>query len=201
MSSMKQRETRPYDRTEIAAPLPPKVEQAADNLKWCGRIGFWTQLVLGIISAVTVLFASLSLGDNSRTATQGTEFGILCAILGIIVLVVAMYFAWRYMAISRLLRSPNPDQRPSKPDTLQVIRLGLTVNMVGMLIAIIGAETIAGIVLAKSLALPPNAISAQDLSRFVNSLDLLIVQANTNSIAAHFAGIVSSLVLLNRITR
>ncbi|NJK99625.1 MAG: DUF3611 family protein [Spirulinaceae cyanobacterium SM2_1_0] len=198
---MTQRETLKQNRAAIAAPLPPKLQQAADNLKWSGRIGFWTQLVLGIISAVTVLFASISLGDPDRNRTQGTEFGILCAVLGLIVLVVAMYFAWRYMAISRLLRSPNPAQRPSKPDTLQVIRLGLTVNMVGMLIAIIGAETIAGIVLAKSLSLPPNAISAEDLSRFVNSLDLLIVQANTNSIAAHFAGIVSSLVLLDRITR
>ncbi len=198
---MTQREMLTRDRAAIASPLPPKIQQAADTLKWFGRFGFWTQLVLGIISAVTVLFASISLGDNNRTATQGTEFGILCAILGIIVLIVAMYFAWRYMVISRLLRSPNPEQRPSKPDTVQVIRLGLTVNMVGMLIAIIGAETIAGIVLAKSLSLPPNAISAQDLSRFVNSLDLLIVQANTNSIAAHFAGIVASLLLLNRITR
>lgn len=68
-----------------------------------------------------------------------------------------------------------------------------------MLFAIIGAETLVGIGLAKSLTLAPQLISPNP-QQFVNSLDLLIIQANTNTIAAHFAGIVTSLILLERVS-
>jgi hypothetical protein len=120
---------------------------------------------------------------------------------GLIALTVSIYFSFRYMTIARLLQTKNPAQRPNRADTISIIRLGLIVNLVGMLLTIIGAEAIVGIVLAKSLANPPGAIANLDPTKLVNSIDLLVIQANTNTIAAHFAGIVSSLILLNRITR
>jgi hypothetical protein len=94
----------------------------------------------------------------------------------------------------------DSSSRPRKADTLQVIRYGLIVNLTGMFFAILGAEALAGIVLVKSLNVPQGVFN-QDFSKFVNSVDLLIVQANTNTIAAHFSGIVSTLWLLNRIAK
>jgi len=150
---------------------------------------------------VTVLFSSTSFFSAGSRETQGTEFGVFCAVGGLIALSVGIYFSWRYMAIADLLQTQGPAQRPNRADTIRVIRLGLIVNMIGMLLTIIGAEAIVGIVLAKSLANPPGALANQDPAKLVNSIDLLVIQANTNTIAAHFAGIVSSLLLLNRITR
>lgn len=190
------------DKSEMIAPLSQRVQQASADLKWAGRIGFWVQLVLGVISTVTVLFSSSSfIGGENSANTQGTEFGVFCAICGLVALTVGIYFSFRYMTIAQLLQQPRNGQRPNRADTIGVIRIGLTVNLVGMLITIIGAEAIVGIVLAKSLANPPNAIATLDPKQLVNSIDLLVIQANTNTIAAHFAGIVSSLLLLNRISR
>ncbi|MDB9496931.1 DUF3611 family protein [Spirulina major CS-329] len=190
------------DKTNQIAPLSAKVQQVSADLKFAGRIGFWVQLVLGVISTVTVLFSSTSfLNRTEATNTQGTEFGVFCAVGGLIALTVSIYFSFRYMTIARLLQTKNPAQRPNRADTISIIRLGLIVNLVGMLLTIIGAEAIVGIVLAKSLANPPGAIANLDPTKLVNSIDLLVIQANTNTIAAHFAGIVSSLILLNRITR
>ncbi len=81
------------------------------------------------------------------------------------------------------------------------IRQGLIANIIGMFLTILGAQALAGIVLIKSLNVPQGTFNvASNPSQFVNSVDLLIVQANTNTILAHFTGIVTSLWLLNRIT-
>jgi hypothetical protein len=179
--------------------LPSNVQRASLILKRVGRIGFWLQIVLGVISAVLLLIASASLFGGGRR-TQGIEVGILCALIGVILIGAGIYFSWRYTQIARLMQVSDSASRPRKAETLQVIRYGLIVNLVGMLFAILGAEALAGIVLVKSLNVPQGVFN-QDFSKFVNSVDLLIVQANTNTIAAHFAGIVSTLWLLERITK
>lgn len=191
-------------KSEMITPLPQRVQQASADLRWAGRIGFWVQLVLGAISLVTVLFSSSSfIGGDNAANTQGNEFGVFCAICGLVALVVSIYFSFRYMTIAQLLQDASrAEQRPNRADTIGIIRIGLIINLVGMVITIIGAEAIVGIVLAKSLANPTGgALANIKPSQLVNSIDLLVIQANTNTIAAHFAGIVSSLLLLNRITR
>jgi hypothetical protein len=187
-----------YDLTRS---LPSNVQRASAILKRIGRIGFWLQIVLGVISAVLLLIASASLLSNQQR-TPGIEVGIICALGGVICLVGGIYFSWRYIRISNLMQKSDASNRPRKAETLQVIRYGLMVNLVGMLLSILGAEALAGIVLVKSLNLPQvGGIVGQDFSKFVNSVDLLIVQANTNTIAAHFSGIVTTLWLLSRITK
>jgi hypothetical protein len=184
---------------ELTPSLPSNVQRASSILRRIGRISFWLQIVLGVISAVLLLIASASLFGNQQR-TQGIEIGILCAFVGVVLIGAGIYFSWRYIRISNLMQVSDSSSRPRKADTLQVIRYGLIVNLTGMFFAILGAEALAGIVLVKSLSVP-QGIFNQDFSKFVNSVDLLIVQANTNTIAAHFSGIVSTLWLLSRITK
>jgi hypothetical protein len=185
--------------------LPPALQRVAFTLRTVGNISFWLQTVLGVISALVLLFATFSSGVGrpaNQVSNQGTGFGIFFAICGLVTLGVGAYFAFRYLLISRKLLASNAAGRPSKADTLQIIRLGLIVNMVGMLLTILGAQAIVGSILAKSLSQPQGAFgTAIDPSRFVQSVDLFVVQANTNTIAAHFVGIAASLWLFNRVNR
>ncbi|MGB5963429.1 MAG: DUF3611 family protein [Coleofasciculaceae cyanobacterium] len=186
--------------------LPPALQRVALSLRTFGGISFWLQLVLGVISGLILVFATVS-GSIGRApnqaGNQGTGFGIFFAICGLVTLGVGAYFAFRYTRISKDLLLSNAAGRPSKADTLQIIRLGLIVNLVGMLLTIVGAQAIVGSILAKSLSQPQGAlgIGAIDLNRFVQPLDLFVVQANTNTIAAHFVGITASLWLFNRVNR
>ncbi|WP_422662050.1 DUF3611 family protein [Pannus brasiliensis] len=187
-------------RDSDLAPLPPAVQRAASILMQQGRIGFWAQIVLGVISGVLLLIASASL-IGAKQRTNGIEIGVLCAIGGALFLVVAIYFSSRYMKISRQMLRGDEMSRPRKADTIQLIRQGLIANIVGMFLTILGAQALAGIVLIKSLNVPQGTFNVgSNPTQFVNSVDLLIVQANTNTILAHFTGIVTSLWLLNRIT-
>lgn len=184
---------------EITRSVSPEIQQASSTLRLAGIVGFWVQIVLGVISAVTFLFASASLlGTQERT--QGIEFGIFSAFCGLVLLGIAIYFSIRYGRIAKRLPGADPRSRPRKAEILQLIKTGLAINMGGMLMAILGAAALAGIVLLKSLTIPQGTL-AYNPKQFVNSIDLLVIQANTNAIMAHFSGLVTSLWLLNRITK
>lgn len=186
-------------KSDITQSLPPVVQKVSSNLQRWGFIGFWLQLILGIISIVTLFFSTPAL-FNSKENNPANQFGILCAFLSIIFLAIAIFgFYFRYKRLGKQIENRDPKQRPKKADTLQLIKVGLIMNVIGLLLAIIGAEALVGIALGKSLSLAPQLIGPNP-ENYVNSLDLLIIQANTNTITAHFAGIVSSLLLLNRIT-
>ena len=186
--------------SEITHPLPPAVKKVSSNLQRWGFWSFWLQLILGIIAAVILLFSTPVLFERRESLMQN-QFGILCAFLGIVLLAIAAFISFRYGRIGKKILARDPAQRPKKSDTLQLIRIGLILNLVGMLFAIAGAQALVGLSLSKSLEVAPGSIGSPSVQRFVTSFDILIIQANTNTIAAHFAGIVTSLLLLNRIGR
>lgn len=172
----------------------------ASTFRLTGWISLWTQLVLGVVSGGILLFAVISQRGGSNN--PGTGLGIFLAISGLITLGVSIYVAFRYTRIGRQLQSANSDNRPSKIKTVQIVRLGLIVNLVGMLITLLGAQAIVGALLTKSLTVPQlgaGAYTQLDPSRIIQPLDIFVVQANTNTVSAHFAGLVASIWLLNRI--
>ncbi|AFY67367.1 DUF3611 family protein [Geitlerinema sp. PCC 7407] len=182
------------------ADLPPTLKQIAFQFRIAGWISFWMQLVLGVVATLVLIFATASRSIGTQTNSAGTGAGILFALGGIAVLGAGVYWAFRYTRIARGLRSPDASARPSKASTTTILRLGLIINLVGMLITILGAQAIVGSILARSLS-QPQGLTVYDPSRFVQSVDLFVVQANTNTILAHFAGIVGSLWLFNRVNR
>ena len=176
--------------------IPPAAQRIVFTLRTFGWISFWLQVVLGIVSAI-ILLVSVASNTNTKAqgSTQGTGFGIFFAICGLVALGIGAFFAFRYTRISKQLLETG---RPSKAETLQAIRLGLIVNLVGMLVTILGAQAVVGSVLTKSLSQQGAVL---DASRYVQPLDLFVVQGNVNTITAHFAGIVASLWLFNRVSK
>lgn len=186
--------------------IPAAILRAASTLKLAGNIGFWVQLVLGVVAALILLFASASLvggSDNAAqdpTFSQGSAFGLFCAAGGIVALVVSIFFFFRYRTIARLMLVGDNALRPKKSYTIRTIKFGLVANLVGMLLAIIGAESFVGLVLGKSLTIPQGAVFS-NTSQLIQPKDLFIILANTHTIASHFTGIVIALWLLDRLNR
>ncbi|CEJ45481.1 DUF3611 family protein [Umezakia ovalisporum] len=174
----------------------------AQTFRLTGWISFWIQLVLGVVSAIIVLlFAVFSQQRTGVSNNPGTGFGVFLAICGILILGGGIYLAYRYTRIGNQLQSSNPSNRPRKSETLQVLRLGLWINLLGMLVTLLGAQAIVGTLVARAIS--PQAATTQlfDPTRIISGLDMLVVQANINTVSAHFAGLAVSIWLLNRITR
>ncbi|AFY87024.1 MAG: hypothetical protein CLLPBCKN_003721 [Chroococcidiopsis cubana SAG 39.79] len=183
-------------------PPPASLESIANQFRLTGWIGFWSQIVLGVVSAIVLLlFAVFSQRTGSPSNNPGTGFGIFLAVCGLIALGMSVYCAFRYTRLGRQLRSSNPANRPRKVYTIQVIKFALVVNLVGMLLSLFGAYAIIGTLFARAISPQAIATGIFDPNRIIGGLDILAVQANTNTIFAHFLGLSSALWLLNRINR
>ena len=176
--------------------LPAPIQKVSKNLQRWGFWSFWLQLILGIISTVTLLFATPALFEGEENIA-GVQFGILSAFISIVLLVICIIFAWRFGKIGRQIENREPNMRPRKSETMKLLKTAIILNLVGMLFSVIGAQTLVGLALAKLLSV--GFIPFGSGQEYVNSLDLLIIQGNTNTIAAHLAGIVTGLILLTQI--
>jgi Protein of unknown function (DUF3611) len=184
---------------EINGNTPQAVKKIAAQLKRVGWAGFWSQLVLAVVSSLIFLFAIPAAATGA--SNPGTGGSLLFAVGGLVILYGCTYWSFRYVTLARQLK--NPDLRPKKAETIQIVRWGLLASVLGMGSSVLGAESIGGTLLGKSLsAVVPGAIFSPDaLSKIIQPLDVLIVLANTHTITAHFIGIVCSLWLLDRIQK
>lgn len=184
--------------------LPPAVRRVSESFRMAGWVGFWAQLVLAIVSSLVLLFAVTSLSIRAGTANNpGTGAGIFFAIGGLAVLYLGAYWAFRYTRLSRQLKTTDPKTRPKRGDAVQALRIGLMISLVGMLLTLLGAQAIVGSLLAKSLSQPQGgAIYAPaQATQFIQSLDIFVVQANTNTVMGHFVGLITSLWLVRSMSR
>ncbi len=184
------------------SPTSPTVKKVATALIWLGNIGFWSQLVLGSVSLVMLLFGAAVLGSGSDPS--GNEnLALFCATLGVLTLILSVFFFFRrYISIGKSLKNARSGKdRPNKKFTIRLIRLGLTSNLVGMLISILGAEAFAGILLSKASRIPSVTNTLLDSSQLISPAEMTALLANIHTIFSHFAGITLGLILLERINR
>ena len=191
-----------FDRSE--AKSPSSLQAIAKAFRIIGWVGFWVQLVLGVVSGIILLVFAI-FGQRAGTSgnNPGTGFGVFLAICGLVCLGVSIYLAFRITRLGNQLQSSNPVNRPRKIETIQVLRLGIVVNLVGILLTLLGAQAIIGTFAARAISQPqtPLLVPQQGNTAWITGLDMFAIQANTNIVFAHFAGLVASLWLLNRINK
>lgn len=191
--------------------LPPAVRRVAGALRYVGWASFWVQLVLAVVSAIVLAFAGSNLNTPVATnpalpntpvaaANPGTGAGLFFAFLGLVALFVGTYWAFRYTRLSLQLKSPGNQARPRRGDAVQMLQFGLLINLAGMLLTILGAQAISGSLVLKSFEQGFGFFSGNPL-RFITPLDLLVVQANANTIMAHFIGLLATLWLIRCVNR
>jgi hypothetical protein len=181
--------------------LSTNVLKTVQALNLAGWVGFWSQAVLSIISTLILLFAIITRNaGNSGGTNPGTGAGTFLAFLGLVAVYLSIFWSYRYTLIAKKLRTTS-DTRPSRADTIKQLKIGLLISFVGMFVTLLGAQTIVGVLVAKSLSQPQSAIVNIDFNRLIQPIDIFIVQANTNTILAHFLGLVSSVWLLDRISK
>jgi len=184
---------------EINSNTPQTVRKIAAQLRRVGWLGFWLQLVLAVVSSLIFIFALPF--ASTGASSPGTGGSLLFAVGGLLILYGSTYWSFRYVITSRKLK--NPDLRPKKAETIKIVRWGLLSSVLGMGSSVLGAESIAGTLLGKSLSSVTSfaLFSPDALSKIIQPLDIFIVLANTHTITAHFIGIVGSLWLLEQINK
>ncbi len=180
--------------------FPPTTQRIVTALRITGWVSFYAQLVLAIVSSLILLFAAVSSRNTSTNPNNpGAASGLFFAVCGLLALYFSVYWAFRYTRLARRFQSTTVDS-PKKADLIQILQIGLIANLAGMLLTIVGAEAIIGGLLARALSQVQGA-ALYDPSRLVEPIDIFVVQANINTIAAQFVGIAAPLWLLKRVNQ
>jgi amino acid transporter len=183
--------------------LPPAVQRVSNSFRLSGWISFWTQIILSVISAALLGFGGVNRGAATQPGVApnpGLGGGIFFAVAGLVALFIGAYWAFSYTRLARRLKTPDAQARPKPGDLIKMLRLGLLINLLGTLLTLLGAQAIVGSLLLKSFAQAGSLFSGT-LSRFVTPLDIFLVQANINTLMAHFFGIIATLWLIQVMNR
>ncbi len=186
--------------------LPPAVQRVIPAFRLGGWISFWVQVVLAVVASIIFLFAIIFETSNSGASgggsNPGTSVGIFFAVSGIIALLVSIYWSFRYTRLALQLKASQASLRPKKADAMQILRLGVIVNLVGMFLSLLAAESISGILLGKALQSQAARFTMNvAMQQLIQPLDVFVILANTHTIFAHFIGLVTGLWVINWITR
>tara|TARA_B110001450_G_scaffold235313_1_gene239929 strand:+ start:67 stop:939 length:873 start_codon:yes stop_codon:yes gene_type:complete len=171
-------------------------------------LSWWTQVILTAVSSVTLMFTrnvmnieTVSVTAAAATASRSTSALVpnyFLAGSSIVLSFGSIFWTWATRRLSRrLVRKPTT--RIQAANMLRKsITLGTYLNLAGMTLSILGAAQIVGSLAIKVLttsANPAQTMYQQGGIMLIQPLDILVVQANNNTLFSHFCSIVAYLFL------
>jgi len=186
--------TQYHSSAEVPAPLI----KIALTFRFYGWLGFWLQLAMAFVATIALLLA-LSGRLFSSDTSVGNGVAVFWATLGILLLVVGILLDIRYIRIAKgLIHEAGALLHPRKSGTVRLLRFGVLIGFMGILMALIGAGTSVGVLVAKTVSQPPG-VAILDPNKIVRTMDVLIVLSNITLIASHLIGTVIAFWLLDRV--
>ncbi len=173
------------------------------GMRRIGWIRFWIQTILGVVVVGVLLFNNVgsSLARNSERAL-GLGPGLSLTTLAFILLLFSLWQGWLIIKTGRALDS---EARPSRGETSRLLKRGLIADLLGLVFASIGYQSLAGALFVQAsmqsagLSIGTGMRGLGDYC--ITSLEMLSVLSNTQVLFAHIFGLIFSLWLLQRIYR
>uniref|UniRef100_A0A0D6QWX8 Protein TIC 21, chloroplastic n=1 Tax=Araucaria cunninghamii TaxID=56994 RepID=A0A0D6QWX8_ARACU len=184
--------------TEKLAQVSKRLEMTARYFKRLGGMGFWSQLVCTVVSAVILAFSVVITGSPTSPPTfYMTAAGIIAAFLSV-------FWSFGYIRLAERLQknANNPAKAPPRADVVKNLKNGIIINIIGMAATVIGMQATVGVLVAKALTSSANPYYQGISPGYspVLALDVFLVQACGNTLLSHFLGLLFSLELLRSVT-
>ena len=172
------------------------------GLRRMAWIRFWIQTALGIVVMGVLAFNNVG-GSLSRNADRalGLSPGLSLTTLSFLVLLFSLWQGWLVVRLGRALGS---SARPSRGEASRLIKRGLIADLLGLVFAAVGYQSLAGALFVQASQQTPGiAIGGSGLREnlAITSLEMLSVLSNTQVLFAHLIGLLFSLWFLQRIFR
>lgn len=176
--------------------VEPELFETSKALKRISWFSWWSQVILTTVSAVILSFARNVVG---RHASPESPPFFLSAV-GVLISAASIVWTWGNGArlSRRLVRRPTTAFQAAHM-LRRAVRVGVSLNLLGLLSTLLAAEEIVGSLAIKVLTNSQRSI--MNAEGLLQPLDILVVQANTNSLLSHFCSLASLLYLAQRIHR
>ncbi|MFN9546495.1 MAG: DUF3611 family protein [Cyanobacteriota bacterium] len=188
---------------------PVDLNPISTALRLVGWVRFWSQVTLGVVVVGVLFFSKVGnqLAANSQRAL-GLGPGLSLTTLSFLVLLWSLWQGWLIVRCGRALAQPVRPARPTKGETSQLLKRGLIGDLLGLVLAAVGYQALAGSLFVQASLQAPGFFGAPisgGLNRVVGfpitSIEMLSVLSNTQVLFAHLIGLLFSLWLLQRIQR
>ena len=179
--------------------LPPK-NKFANIFRLLGRISYWIHLVLGTTSAIIlgIIIFSRRLGEPANNSA--ITISIILTVGSLIALGFRIFWAWRYSRMAKRLQTDNPTtSQPKRSEIINVLRIGLSVSIIGLILAFIASETTTVTIIAEAIS-QPQSVGIYEPENAIETADLFLDFVTVTILGAHALGAINSLGLLNWIT-
>jgi hypothetical protein len=178
------------DKERPKVKVDPVVKETSLLLRRLSWLSWWSQIILTTVSSVTLLFARNVIKQSDASISLPN---FVLAGTGIVFAYGSVFWTWATRRLSRRLLK-KPTTRVQAANLLRKsINVGVTINILGMLITIVGAEQVVGVLAIKVLTTSSSALTMMQSSSLLQPLDILVVQANTNTLFSHFSSLVALL--------
>ena len=192
----------PYKRTKqqpttLFLSLSPELDDfvidASNTLNRISWLSWWSQAILTVVSSITLLFARNVLRTAQKSPTIGGE-GLVVAGTGLVVSFLSIFWTWGGARLGRRLLKKQTTRIEAANMIRRAISVGVSLNLLGMTLALIGAEQIVGTLAVKVLT-QQGVLGGMDrlAVQTLQPLDILVVQGNTNTLLSHFCSLVALL--------
>ncbi len=187
---------------------PVELQRISIALRRVGWVRFWAQVVLGVVVVGVLLFNNIG-GRVAANADRalGLGPGLSLSTLSFFVLLWSLWQGWLVVRCGRALASPV---KPTKGETSQLIKRGLIADLIGLTLAAIGYQALAGSLFLQASLQAPGLFGPMmgpgmgrgPISTFpITSIEMLSVLSNTQVLFAHLIGLGFTLWMLQRIHR
>jgi hypothetical protein len=141
-------------------------------------------------------------GSNGSIWTTGFAFSSL----GVIFSFFNSFWTWNITRLNRRIYNKKIGEIKIFSTLKKYSQISVGLSLVGMFITLLGAEQIVGTLTTKVLSSPSfspifsmSPIGMNSASNTLQALDIFLVQANTNSLLAHFVALFCYIVLQTQI--
>lgn len=182
-------EDAPFTRDSI-------IQETSRLLRRVSWLSWWSQVILTTVSAVILLFAK-NVATRYGNAIQSPPF----ILSGVGVIISGISILWTYADGARLSsRILRAERSQASKWLTRAVRVGVSLNLVGLMTTLVAAEQIVGTLAVKVLT-QRNFMTTVSTEAGLQPLDILIVQANTNTLLSHFCSLVAFLYLTDQIRK
>ena len=162
------------------------------GMRRIGWIRFWVQSILGVVVMAVLIFSNFVSDSEDKFNLNA---GLSLTTISFILLLFSLWQGWLIIRTGRAIAS---NARPSRGQTSKLIKRGILNDLLGLLFALIGNQTLIGILFLQSTS-EKNVVGSINSNYDVTGLEIFSVLSNSQVIFAHFLGLCFSLWLLRRI--
>jgi hypothetical protein len=178
--------------------VDPLILELSKTLQRVSFFSWWSQVILSTVSAVILGFAKNVMMSNAQLLNGPN---LLFSGPGLLLSAGSILWTWgNGSRLSRRIVSKPTSRSDAAVMLRRAIQVGATVNMIGLLFNLLAAEEIVGRLAVKVLSQQAQTGAAWSAGlQGLQPLDILVVQANTNSIFSHFLSLASLLFMTKKV--